>query len=132
MAKGRGNAKKRGNPYDEACRFVLHLGKLPLLLWLLGMKEAEVRFESWASTETIPWPGHPNRRCDTVAWILDLADGDRPWLIVAEFQIEPDPDMLFRLMEYMGALGRRLRPGDNPKDRFCVGAVVVNLTGEGA
>lgn len=30
------------------------------------------------------------------------------------------------------ALGRRLRPESNPMDRFNVGAVVVNLTGQGA
>src|SRR5262249_1502144 len=46
-------------------------------------------------------------------------------------QADPDPEMFGRLLEYLGAAWRKLRPSPQRGDRFCVGAVVVNLTGRG-
>src|SRR5262249_33639875 len=40
--------------------------------------------------------------------------------------------MFGRLLEYLGAAWLQLRPGKGRGDRFCVGAVVVNLTGKGS
>jgi hypothetical protein len=117
--------------YDQASRFLLRLGAEALLLWLLGATRAEVRFVDWLDTRSVPWPGQPDRICDTVAWLSDRADGDRPWALVAESQVQPDPDMFGRLLQYLGAVRVDLRPGRSRGDRFHVGAVVINLTGQG-
>src|SRR4051794_17855555 len=131
MGRGRAEgASRAGSVYDQACRFLLHLDAA-VLLWLLGLTAREVEFDSWLDTRGLPWPGQPDRTCDTVAYLRDLTDGGRPWAQVAEFQAQPDPEMFGRLLEYLGAAWRQLRPSGERGDRFCVGAVVVNLTGRG-
>jgi hypothetical protein len=120
-----------GNVYDQASRFLLRLGAQAWLLWLLGAKPEEVGFVCWLDTRALPWPGQPDRTCDTVAWLSDHSDGDRPRALVAESQVQPDPEMFGRLSQYLGAVRVDLRPGRSRGDRFHVGAVVVNLTGKG-
>jgi hypothetical protein len=111
------------------CRYVLHLEELPLLLWLLRLRPGTVEFADWLDTRGVAWPGQPERIRDTVAWMLDLSDGRRPWAVVVEWQVEPDGNMFGRLLVYLGGVWLECRPSDLPGDRFCVGAVVVNLTG---
>jgi hypothetical protein len=120
-----------GNVYDQASRFLMHLDALPLLLWLLGTTRARIDFVQWVDTRRLVWPGQPDRTCDTVAWVVDRADGSRPWAVVVEFQAEADPEMFGRLLQYLGAVWLDARPSTLPGDRFFVGAVVVNLTGTG-
>jgi hypothetical protein len=122
---------RAGNVYDQAGRFLAHLAHGPLVLWLLRSSPDKVQFVRWADTRRLPWPGQPDRTCDTVAWLLDLTAGGLPWLLVIEFQAEPDPEMFGRLLEYLGAAWRTLRPSDLRGDRFEVGGLVVNLTGRG-
>ncbi len=123
-------APEPANVYDQASRFLMHLDALPLLLWLLGTTQARIGFVQWVDTRRLVWPGQPDRTCDTVAWVVDRADGSRPWVVV-EFQAEADPEMFGRLLQYLGAVWLDARPSRLPGDRFCVGAVVVNLTGTG-
>jgi len=82
-------------------------------------------------TRRRPWPGQPDRSCDTVAWLRDRARNGLPWAAVVEFQFAPDAAMFGRLLVYLDQVWLELRPGDLPGDRFCVTAVVVNLTGRG-
>jgi hypothetical protein len=122
---------RSGNVYDQASQFLLDLDPLALLCWLLRVAAGALTFDRWLNTRSIPWPGQPDRFCDTVAELRDLLDGERPWALVAEVQLEPDPEMFGRLLEYRGIVWRTLRPSKLPGDRFCVGAVVINLTGRG-
>jgi hypothetical protein len=117
--------------YDQTSRFVLRLDAVPLLLWLLGTTAAEVRFVGWLDTRSVPWPGQPDRTCDTVAALRDRAAGDFPWAVVIEVQAEADPEMFGRLLQYLGAVWLGLRPAPLRGDRYGVGAVVINLTGKG-
>jgi len=66
-----------------------------------------------------------------VALLCDLARNGLPWAAVVEFQFAPDAGMFGRLLVYLGQVWLELRPSDLPGDRFCVTAVVVNLTGRG-
>jgi hypothetical protein len=120
-----------GTVYDQSSRYLLRLDELPMLHWLLGLTGEEIEFVDWAETKNLPWPGQSERTCDTVAWLRDRTCGGLPWLVVIEFQSEPDAEMFGRLLEYLGAAWRRLKPTKLPGDRFSVGAVVVNLTGTG-
>jgi len=119
------------DPYDRSSRYLLRRNALALLAWLLGLRQAELEFVQWLDTRRLPWPGQPDRSCDTVAWLRDLARNGLPWAAVAEFQLAPDAGMFGRLLVYLGQVWLELRPSDLAGDRFCVMAVVVNLTGRG-
>jgi hypothetical protein len=114
------------DPFDRTCRYLLRQTAEPLLGWLLG---SAFDFVQWLDTRRLPWPGQPERACDTVTHVRDLKRGGVPWAVVVEFQTEPDADMLGRLLEYLGKLRLDARPTPHPGDRFKVAAVVVYLTG---
>jgi hypothetical protein len=96
---------------------------------LLPRAPAGLGFRRWLDTQSIPFPGDPDRRCDTVAELID-ADGLRPpWAIIVELSTRPDPDLTDRLLEYLARLRRELRHGPHGRDRYLLGAVVVYLTG---
>lgn len=117
------------DPFDRASRYLLR-HNLPVLAWLLALSPEEFDFAQWLDTRRIPWPGSPERTCDTVAHLRDLGSGGVPWAVVVEIATIPDPDITARLLVYMGQIMLDLRPTNLPGDRFCVGAVVVNLTGK--
>lgn len=117
--------------FDQACAYLMHLGKIHMILWLLGLKLGDMKFESWLRTKNIPWPGQENRTCDTVAHLTDERTHGIPWMIVIEFQIEADELMFGRLLGYIGSCWIVHKPSKHSGDRFQVGAVVVNLTGRG-
>lgn len=120
------------NHFDQAARFAARLEPADFLAWALGVAPDAFAFEGWLDTQTVPFPGEPERRCDTVARLSRRDQLRPPWLVVAEFQLEPDPDMALRLFEYAARLARELRPfPERPRDRFEAGGVVLNLTGRG-
>jgi hypothetical protein len=118
-------------PFDKACRYLLKLDPVALLAWLLGLKPIEMAFVRWLDTRRLPYPGQPDRTCDTVAHVERLDDNQRPWAIVIEFNIDPDPLMFGRLLSYLGTLWIEEKPSTERGDRFEIGAIVVNLTGVG-
>ena len=65
----------------------------------------------------LPFPGSPDRTCDTVADLAEAADTGPRWAVVTEFQTEPEPEMLDRLLEYLGRLRRGLRGRARPLAR---------------
>jgi hypothetical protein len=116
--------------YDQSSRYLTRRNERALSAWFLALKQ-QMRFQGWLDTRSIPWPGRPEKVCDTVAWLTDLAREGLLWAVVFEFQIEPDPEMFGRLLIYLGSVWLEKRPGPNPGDRFCVAAVVINLRGRG-
>jgi hypothetical protein len=117
--------------FDQAARHLLRM--YPSLLgWFLGLQPHQLEFVAWLDTQAIPRPGDaPEQVRDTLAHVLDPTRNGLPWVIGAEFQLRPDPDMVSRLMIYLGEARRTLKPTALPGDRFHVGGVVVNLTGRG-
>ena len=120
------------NPFDKAARFAAKLDSPEFLRWVLGVRADALVFRSWLDTRQTPLPADRDRVNDTIAW-LDRPGGlFPPWAVVLEFQTVPDADMFGRLLEYMGAVWRTLRPDKERGSRFQVGSVVVNLTGNGS
>jgi hypothetical protein len=118
------------NRYDRASR---HLGRQAgalFWLWLLGLNKQQVRFLGPLQTH-FTLPDFPERIGDLVAALADLEAAGPPWAICAEFQTEPDFDMPDRLLVILGLLRLTARPSEAAGDRYAVGAIVVNLTGQG-
>jgi hypothetical protein len=120
------------NPFDQGCRYLVKMEPVGMLLWLLRLRPEQVHFHGWLDTRRLSFPGEPDRICDTVAFLEDVARGGVPWAVPVEFQIEPDALMFGRLLGYLGSVWVELKPSAERGDRFQVGAVVVNLTGQGS
>jgi hypothetical protein len=119
------------NVFDQAARYAAKLDPLAFLLWLLPRLAAAARFVGWLDTRTVPYPGDPDRTCDTVAGLAEVTDPPRRWALPIEFQSRPDAALFGRLLEYLARLWLELRPPELPDGRYEVGAAVVNLTGVG-
>lgn len=120
------------NPFDKACRCLLKQDPLAMLTWLLGLASGLFTFLRWIDARRLPFPGQPDRICDTVAHLERLDDNHRPWAVVVEFNILPESMMFGRMLAYLGLLWMEEKPSAERGDRFHLGAVQVNLTGKGA
>lgn len=118
------------NRFDQASRYAAKLDAVGFLSWLLSESAEDLRFRMWLDTRTLPFPGDPERTCDTVAWLGD-ADPAIEWAVPVEFCLQPIADLFGRLLVYLGQVWLERRPTDAGGERFSVAAVAVNLTGRG-
>ncbi|MHC5541618.1 hypothetical protein ACYOEI_25635, partial [Singulisphaera rosea] len=116
------------NVFDQASRFAVQADPIGFFRWLAPGLDPTLRFEGWLDTRTLPFPGDPDRICDTVAHLRGHGATSPSWAVVTEFQAEPEPEMLDRLLEYLARLRRGLRHGAQRRDRFKVVAALVGLT----
>ena len=117
------------NVYDQAARYAVKLDPGGFCRWLLPGLDPAIGFREWLDTRTLPFPGQPDRTCDTVAALARAGEPSAPWALVIESQAEPDPDMLDRLLEYLARFRREMRQGPERRDKYEVVAAVLNLTG---
>ena len=117
------------NDYDKASRYAVKMDPLAFLRWLIPGMDLDLEFRGWIDTRTLPFPGDPDRTCDTVARLSFASDPISQWALVGEFQSEPQPDTLDRLLEYVSRLNRELNRNVTPKRRVRVADALVNLTG---
>jgi hypothetical protein len=115
--------------FDQAARLAVKLDAAGFLRWLLPGLDADLRFSRWLDTQTIPFPGQSDLRCDTVAELAHASGLTPPWMLVLELQTEPDPDIMERLLEYLSRARRELRHGPYGRDKYQGALAVVNLTG---
>jgi hypothetical protein len=118
------------NPYDQMCRFLAKLMPQLFLLWLLRPGTPQLRFVEWLDTHNLPFPGSPERFCDTVAHVYNDDAAGLPWAIVLEFQTHPETDMILRLVVYQTLVRWTFTPTSLRGDRFEVGSLLVHLTGQ--
>src|SRR4029079_6159957 len=86
----------------------------------------------WLDTRTLPFPGEPERTCDTVAALVDKTDPDAFLALPIEVETTPGNDLFGRLLEYLARVWRELRPTEDiPDAHYQVVAAVVTLTGIG-
>ncbi|HBI43565.1 MAG TPA: hypothetical protein DDY78_12045 [Planctomycetales bacterium] len=118
------------NPYDKAARYAAkQLDAEGFLRWLLGHALDHWRWTGWLDAQTLPFPGEPDRRSDTIAAFERTAGDGPPAAVVVEFQARPQGDMLERLAEYVLRL-RRERPAQlQPRVPYEVVGALLNLTG---
>ncbi len=115
--------------YDQAGRYVIKRRPGAFFRWRAPPMWATGRWLRWLDTRTLPFPGEPDRVCDTVAEFEHRAEPHRRCLVDVEVQAEPDADMLERLGEYALRLRRELYYGPGAAGKYAVLCLVVNLTG---
>ena len=87
------------------------------------------KFVRWQDTRTLPFPGAPDRVCDTVAEFEHTSDPRRRCLVDVEVQAAPDADMLERLGEFALTLRRERRHGPGTAGQYVVLGMVLNRPG---
>jgi hypothetical protein len=117
------------NVFDQSARYSVQSDPLGFLRWVVPGLDPALGFHGWLDTRTLPFPGAPDRTCDTVADLGEDRESGSRWALVVEFQTEPEPDMLARLLEYLARLRRSLRFGPERRGKFQVAAALVSLTG---
>ncbi len=114
--------------YDQAGRYVIKRRPGAFLTWRAPALWAAWKLTRWQDTRTLPFPGEPDRVCDTVAEMQHRAEPHRRCLVNVEVQARPDADMLERLGEYALRLRRELHYGPTG-GKYVVLCLVLNLTG---
>lgn len=119
------------NDFDKAARHGARLLDPPgFLRWVLdNLSWTEWRWTGWVDTQTVPFPGEPDLRPDTVASFERTAGDAPPLAAVIEFMSQPRWIILERLDEYAFRLRRELPYQSDPRVAFDVIGIVVNLTG---
>ena len=115
--------------FDQTARYIVRIDPEGFLGWLFPGFAQHMHFERWLDTRTAPMPNQPNQTADTVGELIALHVIEPPWLMLLEFQTEPDPEMFGRLLEQLGKFWREHRPDALPGSRYQLVAAVVNLTG---
>lgn len=114
--------------FDQAARYAAQNAAAAVVERLLAGRGTSLQFRDWLDTRTIPLPGRPDRTADMVA-ALDDVTGTAPWLLVLEFQAQPDPDKLDVTLEEVALLRSRARHGDDRKAKYQVTAALIYLRG---
>jgi hypothetical protein len=117
------------NDFDQATRYAVKIAPPEFFAWVLPGVMAEMVFRGWGDTRTLPFPGEPDRICDTVAEFVHPTEPGRSLRAIVEFQSRPEGDMLYRADEYQARLLRELRLPPEELERRPVVVVLVNLTG---
>jgi hypothetical protein len=118
--------------FDQAARYAArNLDPAAFLRWLLGeLLWAAWRWVGWLDSQSVPFPGEPDRRMDTVAEFARRAGDAPPLAVVVEFMSKARRATLARVAEYTVRLHRELPAQRDPLVRYDVIGVVMNLTGK--
>src|SRR5262245_34428384 len=116
------------NDFDQAARHATKLDPPESLRWMLPHLLARMKFRRWLDSQSAPRPGEPDRRCDTIAEVVDEDGAGPPWAVVVELFTGPDADAVDRSLEYLGRFRREMRHGPYDRDRYQLAVVLVFLT----
>jgi hypothetical protein len=117
--------------YDQAGRYVIKRRPSAFFTWRAPPLWRAWNFVRWQDTRTLPFPGEPDRICDTVAEFEQRTDPQHRCLVDVEVQAKPEADMMERLGEYAFRLRRELRHGSGAPGKYPVLCLVLHMTGTG-
>jgi hypothetical protein len=117
------------NDYDRISRHEVKSDAPALIGWLFPHATARLRWNGWLDAQSAPRTGEPDRRCDTIAELIDIEGTSPPWACVIELFTEADADAIDRTLEYVGRFRRELRHGPHGHDRYLIAAALIFLTG---
>ncbi|HKI38447.1 MAG TPA: hypothetical protein VKA46_41750 [Gemmataceae bacterium] len=100
--------------------------------WILPGLDAWLRFVGWNDARTTAAATEPELTADAVCEFANSARPEEPWLFVVEFKLEPRGEDLDQLLEYVIRCRRDRRPAFDPRVKYSVGGVLIDLTGKRA
>lgn len=115
--------------FDHTARRAAKREPVGFFRWLLSRLDPALAFAGWLDTRTAPPPPESELTCDVLAEFLAQNRPEQPWVLVIEFQTEPRGDDLERILEYALRFRRERRPTWDPRLKYLVGGVLLNLTG---
>jgi hypothetical protein len=120
------------NHFDQAARYaVRHLDAVEFFRWVLEDANFATawRWHKWLDTQAVPFPGEPDRRCDTVAAFERVAGDHPPLAVIIEFMSRTRLVSLRRLAQYGFQVAEDCPYQTDPRVEYDFIGVVVNLTG---
>jgi hypothetical protein len=115
--------------FDVTARRTAKREPIGFFRWTLSRLDPALVFAGWLDARTAPQPPESELTCDALAEFVTAGRPEQPWIFVAEFQTGPKEDDLERALEYMLRFRRERRPSSDPRLKYLVGGVVLNLTG---
>lgn len=115
--------------FDMTARRVAKREGVGFFRWILPSLGPALAFVGWLDARTAPPAPETELTCDALAEFADPARPEEPWILVTEFQTEPRHDDLERVLEYAFRFRRERRPQRDPRLKYLVGGVMLNLTG---
>ncbi len=97
--------------------------------WVLPTLDPALAFTGWLDARTVPPPTESELTCDALAEFAYADRPEQPWITVTEFQTEPRSDDVERVLEYMLRFRRERRPASDPRLKYNICGVLLNLTG---
>src|SRR5438067_7150029 len=97
--------------------------------WVLPRLDPALAFVGWLDARTVPQHPEGELICDALAEFATAGRPEEPWIFVTEFQTEPKEDDLERALEYMLRFRRERRPSSDPRLKYRVVGLLLNLTG---
>src|SRR5262245_14355280 len=88
--------------FDRATRHAVKLEPEGTKQLLFPRLSATLKWRKWHDAQSAPRPGEPDRRCDTIAELVDTEGAIPPWVMIVELFTEPDGGAVDRAMEYVG------------------------------
>lgn len=114
--------------FDQAARFIVKADAVGHIRWLFPGLADRMQVLRWLDAQSAPRPGEPDRRCDTIAEVVDRTGQTEPCAIVVELFTSPDPEAVVRTLEYLGRFARELRHGPHGNDWYNLSAGMTFLT----
>jgi hypothetical protein len=127
-----GQRRQHMGVFDHTARRAAKRDPAGFLRWVLPRLDPALAFVDWLDTRTAPSPPESELTCDVLAELVDSNRPEAPWVFVIEFQTEPRGEDLERALEYALRFRRERRPTWDPRLKYLVGCVLLNLTGPAA
>jgi hypothetical protein len=118
--------------FDQPARQMAKLDPPPFFEWALRRSRAALLFHSWRDARRLTFPGDPDRTNDAVADCIVAGQPEQHFIMIVEAQTEPDPDIEERVAQYALTARLEFRTGPGREDKLPVGAILINLTGQGS
>jgi hypothetical protein len=116
--------------YDQAARWAANTDPGPVVIRLQREQGKQLQFLELGESRTTPRPGGLDRTADRVFVLADEDHLPPLWLLVAEFQGQPDEDKLDTTLVEVAQLRATARYGADRKGKYKVLAGLVYLVGE--
>lgn len=116
------------NDFDQAARYIVKADATGHVRWLFPKLQTHLAFARWLDSQSAPRPGEPDRRCDTIAELVDTTGASGPRALVMELFTDADANACSRTLQYLGRFATEIRHGPHGRDVYNFSAGMIFLT----